>query len=224
MNYIVYEVKNKVNGKTYIGKHQTDNIYDDYLGSGKYLKRAINKYGKDCFEKIILYVFDNKKEMDDKEEELANDEYVKNKNTYNLKKGGQGGFDHLNDRSEKHIDRCKKGQKTTDKILKEKYGENYRSIIGKKGYLKYLKDYMKSDDPEIKKKRKESSPRFSGMSHTKEAKEKIGKMNSIHQQGNKNSQYGKCWIYNNEKSITIKKEELSVYLNNGWIKGRKMNF
>ena len=83
---------------------------------------------------------------------------------------------------------------------------------------------MKSDDPEIKKKRKESSPRFSGMSHTKETKEKIGKMNSIHQQGNKNSQYGKCWIYNNEKSITIKKEELSIYLNNGWIKGRKMNF
>lgn len=43
-----------------------------------------------------------------------------------------------------------------------------------------------------------------------------------YQVGEKNSQYGKCWIHNNEKSISIKKEQLDEYLSNGWIKGRKM--
>lgn len=42
-----------------------------------------------------------------------------------------------------------------------------------------------------------------------------------HQQGEKNSQYGTCWIHNEEKAIKIKKEQLEEYISNGWIKGRK---
>ena len=34
--------------------------------------------------------------------------------------------------------------------------------------------------------------------------------------------YGKCWIHNNEKSISIKKDQLEEYISNGWVKGRKM--
>lgn len=47
-----------------------------------------------------------------------------------------------------------------------------------------------------------------------------------HQQGEKNSQYGTCWIYNLEKkeSIKIKKENLDTYIKLGWIKGRKLKF
>ena len=45
-----------------------------------------------------------------------------------------------------------------------------------------------------------------------------------HQQGEKNSQFGTCWIYNDECSKKIKKEELSLFLQNGWKKGRKMSF
>jgi hypothetical protein len=45
-----------------------------------------------------------------------------------------------------------------------------------------------------------------------------------HQQGEKNSQYGTCWIHNDKKSISIKKEDLEKYLAEGWIKGRKMKF
>ena len=39
-HYLIYQITNLVNGKIYIGKHETINIEDDYFGSGKYLKRA----------------------------------------------------------------------------------------------------------------------------------------------------------------------------------------
>lgn len=45
-----------------------------------------------------------------------------------------------------------------------------------------------------------------------------------HQQGEKNSQYGTCWIYNDKECIKIKKEQLEEYISKGWIKGRKMKF
>lgn len=43
-----------------------------------------------------------------------------------------------------------------------------------------------------------------------------------HQQGEKNSQFGTCWITKDGISKKIKKEELIDYINNGWMKGRKI--
>lgn len=47
-----------------------------------------------------------------------------------------------------------------------------------------------------------------------------------HQQGDKNSQYGTCWIYNLnlKKNKKIKKEEINDWISKGWISGRKIEF
>jgi hypothetical protein len=39
--------------------------------------------------------------------------------------------------------------------------------------------------------------------------------------GTQNSQYGTCWIYNEDGNKKIPKEKLDIYLNLGYIKGRK---
>ena len=42
--YIIYQITNIVNDKIYIGKHETTDIRDGYMGSGKLLNRSYNKY------------------------------------------------------------------------------------------------------------------------------------------------------------------------------------
>lgn len=39
MYYTIYKTTNLINGKYYIGKHQTENIYDNYYGSGVALEK-----------------------------------------------------------------------------------------------------------------------------------------------------------------------------------------
>jgi len=72
--------------------HQTKNLDDGYMGSGKLLKRAIDKHGLDNFVKEILHVFDNSSDMIAKEAELVKCD----KSTYNLCEGGKGGFGYIN--------------------------------------------------------------------------------------------------------------------------------
>lgn len=49
--YIIYKVTNLINRRYYIGRHSTNNLDDNYLGSGKAIINAVKKYGKDTFKK-----------------------------------------------------------------------------------------------------------------------------------------------------------------------------
>ena len=91
MLYTIYKVTNKINGKIYIGKHQTENPNDGYFGSGKFIKSAIRKYGKENFIKEVLFIFETELEMNEKEKELITEEFVSRKDTYNAGVGGEGG-------------------------------------------------------------------------------------------------------------------------------------
>ena len=96
MYYFCYRTTNTINGKTYIGVHQTNNLNDGYLGSGIGVKRAISKYGSENFHREILKTFDNHTEMYEYEAEIITEEVVKDKNTYNDTLGGKGGWFHCN--------------------------------------------------------------------------------------------------------------------------------
>lgn len=92
MYYIVYETENLVNGKLYRGAHKTNDLGDGYLGSGKALTSAIEKYGTISFARRILEHCSNLKEMYAAEAQLVDREWVDRHDTYNLIPGGRGGW------------------------------------------------------------------------------------------------------------------------------------
>ena len=54
------------------------------------------------------------------------------------------------------------------------------------------------------------------------AKQKESLTKIKHQQGSKNSQYGTCWIMNEFENKKIKKEDIDIWLEMGYTRGRKM--
>ena len=88
----IYKTTNLVNNKIYIGQHRGAYLDENYLGSGKLLAAAINKYGKGSFKCELLELCADKMALDQKEKE-----YIKKYNSqnneigYNISEGGQGG-------------------------------------------------------------------------------------------------------------------------------------
>ena len=63
---IIYKTTNTVNNKIYIGKDSYNN--PKYIGSGKLLWKAINKYGKKAFIKEIIERCSTQTELNEKYE------------------------------------------------------------------------------------------------------------------------------------------------------------
>lgn len=164
--YIIYKTTNLVNNKIYIGVHKTDKK-DEYLGSGRLLIKAIKKYGEESFVRKVLFEYKYRKDAYIKESELVNEEFCLNRNTYNLRCGGDGGFDYIN-RSGISKFKGKKHTKETRKKIsiiskKLRHTEETKRLISKKlkGRKITWKDKLKSPKTsEHKKKLSESLKRY----------------------------------------------------------------
>ena len=65
-----YKITNLINNHFYYGVHNTDNLDDDYMGSGKRLHIAYQKYGIKNFKKEILKYFNTAKQAFEYEAEI----------------------------------------------------------------------------------------------------------------------------------------------------------
>lgn len=88
MFHFCYLTRNKINDKIYFGKHSTTNVNDGYLGSGKLLTVAIQKYGKDNFEVVDRWFFDNEDLAYEYEADIVNENFIARDDVYNLQLGG----------------------------------------------------------------------------------------------------------------------------------------
>jgi hypothetical protein len=193
--------------------HSTSNLEDGYIGSGKRLWYSIRKHGKENHEVEILEWFPDRSSLKERERELVNEDILKDSMCMNLKVGGEGGF--LNEEHQKKA--SSSGGKKAIQINR----------IVFQGKMKTDKAFME----EVIQSRKDANfvksgslNGWKGKQHDELTKKKIGEKTSNTQKGEKNSQYGKCWIFNNNSSIRICKSDLEKFLKEGWKKGRKMNF
>lgn len=88
--HYIYKVTNMVNGMYYIGKHSTNNIDDNYFGSGNLLLKAFKKYNRRNFKKEIIQFCDTEREAFKLEAKLVTTDIVKDRKSYNIIVGGMG--------------------------------------------------------------------------------------------------------------------------------------
>ena len=133
--------------------HTSIDPNDDYLGSGTALKSSIKKYGRENFTKEILKICENRRELE-QFEKLYVDQNLDNPKCYNLKEGGQGGWDHT----------------YSDPEISKRRKEGVRNAFDEGRSLGWQLD--KDQRSEMFSGEKNG---FHGMTHSKETRAKIGK-------------------------------------------------
>lgn len=216
MQYIVYKTVNSINGKFYIGVHKTDNPNDEYLGSGKLIKRAVAKYGEQNFHKEVLAIFENPSDAFELEKTLVA-EALSSPLCYNLKAGGEGGFDWINQNgfngtTVAHIEEVeKRRQRTIHKRLltdsafldaRRKHMVSISKLVSKETQLRSLVHAV-----EAAKNRQRSAKELEQL--------------SMSHRGARNSQFGTRWMRRDgEEAIKVARSETEKLLLIGWSFGR----
>lgn len=214
MYYLIYKTTNLINGKFYIGKHQTNDLNDGYVGSGKLLKRAIAKYGPDSFKTEIIELCTTEAHMN-----IAEKIYVVTDSevSYNLCPGGRGGFGYINDNPNLFLTAKRLEALNPGSI----YKKNLRTIDKWKASIRERSTnpiYVEKRNSGIRNYYRTNVGHFKDKRHTEESLCKMRKPKNI---GECNSQFGTCWISNGADTLKIKKEDVDVWLKRGYHLGRK---
>ena len=235
--YKVYKLQNEMNNKIYFGVTSMQNPEDRWnekYRHNKGLHSDIIKFGLDNFDKVIIKDFDSKKEALLFESELIAKNNTTDSNIgYNIftnKESHKHNKEYLkalsNRTSGENNPRFGKilSEETRRKISESSKGrhpsEETRRKMSKSQKGKILSDETKKKLSNALKGRIFSKETLHKMSESQkgrivseETKEKFRKRMS-----------NTVWIYKDNKSKNIQREELKFYLEQGWIKGRgKLN-
>jgi len=201
--HYLYRTTCKNNEKYYIGIHSTDNLNDGYLGSGKRLNYSLNKYGKENHVCEKLEFFESREMLRKQEINIVNKDLLLDPLCMNLKTGGDGGFSSKEHQLKCSLAGAKKGGYAGGAALREQLkDEDFR-----KKFSKIRSDASKGNKNWI------------GKKHSKKSIEKMKLTHRGKHIGEKNSQFGTCWITNEKENKKIYKGDL---IPEGWRLGRKM--
>jgi len=136
---IIYKTINLINGRFYVGQDLNNN--PNYIGSGKILKQAINKYGKDNFKKEILEICYSKEHLNEREIYWIDKLNARERNIgYNISSGGVYG-----DTISTHPNR----EEIKKKISKSNKGKK-RSLETRKKLSKSLMGHIVTEETKLK--------------------------------------------------------------------------
>jgi hypothetical protein len=199
--YYLYQITNLVNAKIYVGVHKTTNLNDGYMGSGKVINAAIAKYGIDNFKKDILEFFDSSKAMYAKEKKVVTAEFLLREDTYNLRRGGFGGFDYINTLPWIQTENRRLGDIKKSKTLS---GQKHPETA-----IRLKARHLAGTMPK--------PPSFKDKKHTAKTKQQMSDAKKGKGLNESNSQFNTMWITNGLINKKIKKDAV---IPEGWNKGR----
>ena len=229
----IYITENLINHKQYIGQKRSNKFLGTkYLGSGTYLKNAVNKYGKENFKVTLLDTANTKEELDEKEiYYISKYNAQKDPNFYNISAGGDCGVGGPKFKGHKHTEESKR-----------KIGESCKGELNGfygKHHTKETKELMKvawnqrKQTPVSEETRKKMSESKKGIKFTEEHRKRISEA----QKGEKGNNWGKkqpqeikdriskkisnqVWINNGIVCKRVDKNIVPTYIENGFVLGR----
>jgi hypothetical protein len=203
--HYIYKTTCIITGRWYIGMHSTCNLDDGYMGSGKRLRYSIRKYGVENHKKEIIEFFETRELLVEAEKKIITPMMLQDNNCMNLAEGGTGGNLCSLEQQKINLSKAREKQKelrVTDLDWNEKDRQRKSLAIklayknGRKVHTLGFKDKLHSNETK--------------QLMSEKAKERIGE---------KNSQYGTCWITNEKENKKINKNDL---IPEGWRLGRKI--
>ena len=241
--HYTYKIVNKVNNKYYLGVHNTDDINDGYMGSGKALLRAYKKYGRENFEKIILEFFQSKEEAFAAESELITQTQIDDPKCYNMTLGGYGnpGKDIFTTKNRivvhkentiKYIYECELP------LYEENGWEKGNPLSGHRGKIvvfknkekKYIHESQLQEYIDLGWNKKPSTKRISLVKNGESIQvfedeiEKYLVDGWVKGMSRDNNYLHNVWMHNEIEQKRIPLSKVDEFLKNGWIRGRlKMN-
>ena len=207
--HFIYKTTCSINEKYYYGMHSTDDLEDGYVGSGTQLWHSIRKYGLENFKLEILEFCPDREALKKREAELITEDKLQDPMCMNLKLGGEGGWDIINN----------------NPIKREEVQKKRSSVGGKASYLANSDKIKEQGSSVFKQLHKDGKMRydgFSGKTHTEEVRKRIGAAGKL-RSGENNHQFGKKWAWiNNGSSIRkIPLDQLDEFIDTGWKRGTK---
>ena len=210
----IYMTTNLVNGKRYIGrKYSPTFLGTKYLGSGKHLKNAIKKYGKENFTVKMIDSCNSSEELYLKEEYwISQYNAVKSEEFYNHSPGGrEDGFlvgeeniiHHLSDVSREKLIESRRGRKDSLETREKKA----KALLGIKR------------SPETRKKMSISQSGERNPSYGKKSYPETCRKLSQLRTGSGNPIYNKICVNDGLRDKFVSKEDVDKYLIGGWTLG-----
>lgn len=208
--HYIYKTICLITNRFYIGMHSTDNIDDNYLGSGKRLWNSINYHGKENHKKEILEFFSSRDELKLREKEIVNKELINDVYCMNLQLGGGGGF-----KDNSHmVKTCKAGN---EKFIKNMLDPEYRKIFSQKMSEANKKSF------ELGKRVGVNFYDWTGKKHTEQSKQKLSSKKKNTGIGSDNSVWGMKWMNKECKNKMVKPEDFAHYLSMDWQFGQYLS-
>lgn len=200
----IYKTTNLINGKIYVGqKMSTVFLKEEYLGSGRYLNNAINKYGRENFKVELIEWCENSEILNEREKYwIAYFNCQNHEIGYNIADGGEGG-------------NTWKGLSEIDKLERyNRYKQSYENNPSNRGKKRInngnVDKYVLIEDLQ----EFLNNGWYLGSCHPSM------EISDLHKQTLSEKHKGRIFIHLNDKMKQIYPNELEEYLQNGWQKGK----
>ena len=217
----IYLTTNLINNKKYVGQHRSE-IFEPnkYLGSGKLLQKAIDKYGKENFRCELLEECSSDSELNEKEVYwISKLNSVQDDNYYNLCKGGLGHTCEPWNKGKRGV------QEVTSKMLESlEYGRHLPASDNLKEKLRQIRTGCEVSD----KTRQKLRDAQTGKKMSNECKEKhrnlmlgsnnpnYGGITDEHKEKLRQVSKDRVHIHKDQINKNVKKDELDLYLSDDW--------